>query len=114
MKYVTRWAEQKPRFEHDCTYCQWLGHDGEADLYACGKIDDEGYYVVNTVIARFGNSPDDYSSGSTFAFTGPGHLQVAMARVIYQNGRFIVDKHTRAEAWDRIIVPMFKSIATTP
>ena len=51
----------KPRYEHDCTCCTFLGGYQEYDLYHCGQDSP-------TVIARFGEL-GDYKSGICFADT---------------------------------------------
>lgn len=47
---------EPPRFTHDCTRCVFLGQHGPDDLYF---HPDER----QTVIARWGSIPQDYSSG---------------------------------------------------
>jgi len=41
-----------PRYEHDCTYCQFVGMHGDDDLYACNM----GSYNYLYAVARWGNS----------------------------------------------------------
>ena len=60
--------EKKPKYQHDCDHCTFLGQwsgiqfDGcdheTMDLYNCGD---------STVIARFGNDGPEYTSGLCFA-----------------------------------------------
>jgi len=50
------------RYEHDCDTCTFLGVYKEDDLYFCSQV-----RFGNTVIARHGNEPGDYSSGLCFA-----------------------------------------------
>ena len=61
----------KPKFDHDCTKCVFLGHWEDADLYACPS--------QNTVIARFSSDAADYKAGLVFTATDP-HLAIAFAR----------------------------------
>lgn len=42
----------KPKFEHDCESCKFLGHFYGHDVYTC----------ENSVIARYSNEPSEYSS----------------------------------------------------
>ena len=49
----------KPRFEHDCSKCIFLGQTTDADLWYCPG---------NTLIARHG-SEGDYFSGFPFVWT---------------------------------------------
>jgi hypothetical protein len=47
-------TDEKPHFEHDCTWCVFLGHYRDADLYICPG---------NSIIARFSSDGPDYESG---------------------------------------------------
>ena len=47
----------KPRHEHDCSQCTFLGYYNEYDLYFCPQ------HGVPTVIARFSSHGPDYTSG---------------------------------------------------
>lgn len=49
--------EQKPRYEHDCDECKFLGHYNEADMYFCHQIN------FPTVIIRYSSIGWDYKSG---------------------------------------------------
>jgi hypothetical protein len=68
-------TKEQPKFEHDCTRCQFLGHYDGADLYFC---DGEP-----TIIARFSSEGHNYRSGLIFGYRHdlkerPGdHLRVA-------------------------------------
>jgi len=50
----------KRQFSHDCDACVYLGSDEKNDFYFCKK-------AIPTVIARFGNNGEDYTSGLTAA-----------------------------------------------
>ena len=110
---------QKPRYQHDCDKCRFLGHFNEFDLYACGQLapGDEGKIfdkiVVSTVIGRRSNDGGDYCSGTAFAFLENEVLRQAMARVIYRSADFIISDSTKAEAWRFIIEPMLQKTVTT-
>jgi hypothetical protein len=47
----------KPRYEHDCTHCVFVGRYKEYDLYVHPS---EKY---NTVVARYSSEGGEYSSG---------------------------------------------------
>lgn len=49
----------KPRFQHDCGACVFLGHYEEHDLYYCPG--------EPTVIARYSSEGPGYKSGLPFA-----------------------------------------------
>ena len=49
----------KPRFQHDCDNCVFLGHYEGHDLYYCPR--------EPTVIARYGGGGPEYTSGLPFA-----------------------------------------------
>ena len=49
----------QPQFSHDCPYCYFLGRYANEDLYVCPN--DGG-----TVLARWSNIGQDYSSGLCF------------------------------------------------
>lgn len=57
----------KPRYQHDCDRCVFLGQYEAFDLYICPlvELDKEGdtEEKIGTVIARLSNRPGDYSSG---------------------------------------------------
>lgn len=47
-----------PIFKHDCPQCVFLGTwEGKEDLYFCPQVH------VPTVLARYGNKPEEYESG---------------------------------------------------
>jgi len=50
------------RFEHDCKRCAPLGEYEEYDLYVCARD-----RLIDTIIARYGNDPSEYTSGLPFA-----------------------------------------------
>lgn len=51
----------KPRYEHNCDVCTFLGTHEEYDLYFCPQSG------MPTVIARYGNEGANYMSGLSFA-----------------------------------------------
>jgi len=53
--------DNKPRYNHDCSDCKFLGQFKEFDLYFC---DHRG---PATVISRYGNEPSAYNSGLGFS-----------------------------------------------
>lgn len=57
----------KPKFEHDCSKCQYLGTGKynrlECDFYVCQESNP---FKTRTFIARFGNEGPDYSSNALF------------------------------------------------
>lgn len=66
----------EPRFRHECAKCVFVGRHEAHDLYYC-----ELSPVMPTVIARFGNEPQDYTSGLALAnFVRP--LGVALERAL--------------------------------
>lgn len=48
---------EKPRYQHDCQVCVFLGHYDGSDLYFCPQ------HGIKTVIARFSDLGPDYASG---------------------------------------------------
>lgn len=48
----------KPRFQHDCAACTFVGFINKYDLYTCKQG-----HKSPTMIARFGNKREDYVSG---------------------------------------------------
>ena len=59
------------RYEHDCDQCIPLGEYKEFDLYFCRQGG------IQTVVARYGNAGENYSSGLALADYAP---QLAEAR----------------------------------
>lgn len=98
----SKWSEQKPRYEHDCSKCIFLGHYNKYDLYMCGAWEGEPEitdFVLNTVIARKSSEGSDYCSGTVFAFTGHDTpLRQAVARAI-RHSWVRVDEPTLRYAW---------------
>lgn len=68
---------EKPRYQHDCTKCVFLGTDGEYDLYVC---EGEGR---PTVIARYGDDGPQYKSGLASVGIDP-HLTEAADWAVYR------------------------------
>lgn len=58
---------ETPNFEHDCENCVFLGIKDGKDLYWCSQGSSNGRW---TVLARFGDSGPNYSSGAVFAKPG--------------------------------------------
>lgn len=60
--------DERPKYEHDCTRCTFLGHstDGYADLYHCAEP-----HTGPTVVARYGSLGHQYASGLVFAGMNP-------------------------------------------
>ena len=52
----------KPRYEHDCEACQFIGQDGLFDMYVCAK-GNKAPFSRTTLIARFSDEGPDYASG---------------------------------------------------
>lgn len=44
------------KFKHDCDKCKFMDHKDNCDFYFCDS-------TIPTVIARFSDEPQDYSSG---------------------------------------------------
>lgn len=65
--------DEKPRYQHDCDACVFLGYYGNVDLYCCNQ------HGHPTVIARYSSTGSDYSSGIVFARQVPA-LAVALER----------------------------------
>lgn len=65
----------KPRYQHDCKKCVFLGRYGKLDIYWC----DNSYPNLSSVIARQSSRPDNYASTHPpMAFAGPvEYLQIA-------------------------------------
>jgi len=52
---------KRPKFEHDCSDCTFLGHENNHDLYFCAS--------EPTIIARFSDEGSEYSSGLVFGLS---------------------------------------------
>lgn len=48
----------KPRWEHNCDRCLFVGFMGESDVYVCDRVD------IVEVVVRHSNDVLDYWSGS--------------------------------------------------
>lgn len=66
-------VEISPFFTHDCVHCVYLGSYDGNDLYYCDAGGEQ------TVIARYGNDPDENKSGIIFQSTDR-HLTTAASR----------------------------------
>jgi len=64
-------------FPHDCEACVYLDSVDGKDLYYCPGTS------VPTVIARYGESPEDYESGLAFVTKEP-HLALALVLALKQ------------------------------
>ena len=53
----------KPKYQHDCQECEFLGHYNNHDLYSCSN--------GPTLIARYGDDGPDYKSGLSFVGLDP-------------------------------------------
>jgi hypothetical protein len=69
---------RKPRWEHDCFDCTWLGPWQDADLYACITGYGPDHLKIETVIARYGPE-GEYKSGLVFVDQIPA-LGAALVR----------------------------------
>jgi hypothetical protein len=63
--YLNNMMARKPRWEHDCFDCTWLGPFEGADLYACITGFGPDNLEIKTVIARTGID-GEYVSGLEF------------------------------------------------
>jgi hypothetical protein len=59
IKHVRDLYLGKPRYQHDCDCCEYLGQSFNYDLYFCGG--------EPTVILRYGDEGHEYCSGLNFA-----------------------------------------------
>ena len=57
----------RPRFEHDCEACVFLGASLTHDFYFCRGNVKKPVEETATVIARFGSDGPDYASGLEIA-----------------------------------------------
>lgn len=62
-------VEINPRYEHNCNHCKFLGQHEEYDLYYCPQGGNP------TILARFSDKDQDYTSGVGFKHIEP--LKVA-------------------------------------
>ncbi len=72
-----------PSFEHDCACCLFLGRYAESDLYFCDREPDRP-----TVVARFGNDEQDYTTGMRLCAVDPRLAEAhwrAIRRGLMQN-----------------------------
>ena len=77
------------KFNHDCEHCIYLGSFTWGESGITRQVD---YYICNdSVLARFGDEPSDYSSGP-LNFLSPlnGHLLTA-ATLAVQKGHVSFD-----------------------
>ena len=72
----------KPKHEHDCDNCVFLGReeDLDVDLYFCPRPD----YKNATVVYRYSNEGSDYGSG--LAFFGVNPLATEATRLAIEAG----------------------------
>lgn len=52
-------SQTKPRFEHDCTSCIFMGSDDENDFWFCPRCETD---MGGSVIARFSSEGSEYRS----------------------------------------------------
>jgi hypothetical protein len=73
----------RPRYEHDCEKCTYLGTYDGYDLYYCPH--GAPGFKIPTVLARRGNDPEQYISGMAAAKQNPLHSSFCMPalRVAY-------------------------------
>ena len=76
----------KPRYAHDCILCRFLGQMGKSDLYFHCNYDDG--LEQPTVIARHGETPNDYSAlpADYALLVGPDHPLTEAVRRAEENG----------------------------
>lgn len=63
----------KPRFDHDCSACIFLGQYQEYDLYFCP--------AEPTIIARYSSEGGDYGSGIVFALSDKPQKKYSVALI---------------------------------
>jgi len=56
----------KPKFEHNCESCKFLGRHKKYDVYLC----DSGHQDMRTLLFRFGNKDSEYKSHPLFVCAG--------------------------------------------
>ena len=100
-----------PKFEHDCTSCKFLGTTkipfrgaGDYDIYVCG---DEDKTIFRSIIARYGDSCEEYSASPIFC--GDAHF-CWLDMVVLMNGFELTKKEEERVA--RILIERFKSKLT--
>lgn len=49
----------EPRYTHDCKNCKFIGQLGDLDIYRCPQMG------VPTIVGRYGNQIEQYTSGQT-------------------------------------------------
>lgn len=59
---MTATITDKPKFQHDCNECKFLGHAKNCDWYVCDKSDILG----RSIIARHGNKGYENASCALF------------------------------------------------
>lgn len=74
-----------PQYTHDCPDAHYLGRFQEFDLYYCDHWESK---IRRTVVARYGNKPEEYISG-IFNAQYEESLREALDRAIKLG--FIVD-----------------------
>jgi hypothetical protein len=77
----------KPRYQHDCDRCKFLGQHGKVDIYWCPTVaTDPVSLSLTPVIGRFGNEGEQYAaSHPPKAF--PGDYIAFMQK--YSNGWYL-------------------------
>jgi hypothetical protein len=80
----------KPRWEHDCKRCQYLGTYGSVDMYFCDKQKIGGL----TVVARYGSDGPEYTSGIALAKMAPEaehHMALRVAYLIAKDAGLLTE-----------------------
>ncbi len=79
----------RPRYQHDCNACIFLGQYKEFDLYFCYHPESD---IDTTLICRYSSEGSEYCSGLTFALNKPE------AR----------NRHYQEALWIALKIPAFK------
>lgn len=90
----------KPRFQHDCDRCVFLGSDEVYDFYFCRGNEKKPVEHTATVIARFGSDGPEYGSGLEIALAlehkKPDHSLVKALKLSRDRG-FMPTPASRSE-----------------
>ena len=71
----------KPRYDHDCDTCVFLGPFEDHDLYVCSHANK----IIDTVIGRYGSDGPDYVSNVDFAIMyRNGEIKGDMSRILHE------------------------------
>lgn len=98
--------DEKPRFDHDCKHCIFLGgYEGQYcgapprhyDLYVCRSPDEKTREIMgDTVIARYGSS-DQYISGDRKVLENAGYTDGPLGEAMRRADKYFREREKTPE-----------------